>query len=419
VSGSSASTIANARPSRFRATIDFSDHPRMVVQAAVGRFIDNNDLLWASALTYTTALSIVPLLVLVFAVLKGLGYTDQLEPVISRYIGSPDISNQLLGFVRNMRVGALGSVGAATLIVTDISLLGTIENALNHSWGVSKGRTYLRKFTDYLSLTFTVPVLLVTALTLTAGVTQAEAFLESLSFIASFVLIWAGYFVLFIFFPNTRVRWRPALIGAFITALLWTLAQWAYVHFQYGVTSYHAYYGALAAIPIFLVWIYFSWAIVLLGVEFAVVLQRGPYRPLKEAIPAGFTRRMVLLILVRIGERMMGRGGEPVTAGTIAHELGVSEERVLPTLKRLEEGGILAVAQTQVASKPSQELLLTRSPESLRVAEVLECATKTDYLMEPRVERMIGTIEEIERTALGDATVRDLVGGHDLKVRGA
>ncbi len=388
----------------------------MVVQAAIGRFIDNNDLLWASALTYTTALSIVPLLVLVFSILKGLGYTDQLEPVIAQYVGSPDISAQLLGFVRNMKVGALGSVGAITLILTDISLLGTIENALNHSWGVAKGRSYLRKFTDYLSITFVVPLLLVTALTLTAGFTKSEAFLKGLSFLASFALIWAGYFVLFIFFPNTKVKWRPALAGAFITALLWSVAQWAYIRFQYGVTSYQAYYGALAAIPVFLVWIYFSWAIVLLGVEFAVVFQRGAYRPSQEAIPPDFMRRVVLLILARVGERMSGRG-DPVTSGTIAYELGVSEERVLPTILGLREGGILADAETSVDSKPVHELLLTRSPGSTRLAEALECASKTDRPMEPRVEHIIGTIEEAERSALGDATVLDLIGSPNAAPR--
>jgi membrane protein len=382
----------------------------MVVQAAIGRFLDNNDLLWASALTYTTALSIVPLLVLVFSVLKGLGYTDELEPVITSYVGSADISNQLLGFVHNMKVTALGSVGAATLIITDISLLGTVENALNHSWGVAKGRSYLRKFTDYLSITFVVPLLLVTALTLTASVTKSEAFLKGISFLASFALVWAGYFVLFVFFPNTKVRWRPAVLGALITATLWTVAQWAYVHFQYGVTSYQAYYGALAAIPIFLVWIYFSWAIVLLGVEFSVVLQRGPYRPSQEAVPPDFMRRVVLLILARIGERMSG-GGDSVTAGTIAYELGVSEEQLAPTILGLEEGGILAEVETRIASKPVHELLLTRSPEFIRLSDALECTSKTDRPMEPRVEQMIAKIEDAERNALRDATVLDLIGG--------
>jgi membrane protein len=408
VSVSSASTVADARPSRIRAAINFSERPWLVVETAIGRFLDNDDLLWASALTYTTALSIVPLLVLVFSILKGLGYTDQLEPVITSYVGSPDIADQLLGFVHNMKVTTLGSVGAATLIITDISLLGTIENAFNHSWGVAKGRSYLRKFTDYLSVTFTVPVLLVTAMTLTAGVTNSAAFLKGLGFAGSFALVWAGYFVLFVFFPNTKVRWRPALIGSLITAVLWTLAQWAYIHFQYGVSSYRAYYGALAAIPVFLVWIYFSWAIVLLGVEFAVVLQRGPYRPLKEAIPPGFTRRAVLLTLMRIGERMTG-GSEPVTVGTIAHELGVSEEQVTPVIERLEETGILAEVEARIAAKPSHELLLTRSPELLLISDALEYATKSSHPMEARVERMISKIEDVEKAALRGATVLDLI----------
>ena len=83
-----ASTAASNDASVIRNALKYTSYPREVVQATVGRFIDNNDLLWASALTYTTALSIVPLLVLIFAVLKGLGYTDQLEPLIVQYVGS-------------------------------------------------------------------------------------------------------------------------------------------------------------------------------------------------------------------------------------------------------------------------------------------------------------------------------------------
>lgn len=380
----------------------------MLTEAAVGRFIDNDDLLWASALTYTTALSIVPLLVLVFSVLKGLGYTDQLEPVIIQYVGSPDIADQLLTFVHNMKVTALGSVGAATLIITDISLLGTIENALNHSWGVAKGRSYFRKFTDYLSITFVVPVLLVTALTLTAGVAKSEAFLKSISFIASFALVWAGYFVLFVFFPNTRVKWRPALVGALITAVLWTIAQWAYIHFQYGVTSYQAYYGALAAIPIFLVWIYFSWAIVLLGVEFAVVFQRGPYCPMRSAIGPEFVRRAVILTLMRLGQRMIGQG-QPVTAGSISYELGVSEDTIAPVILRLEQAGLVAEAEVNEAIKESHELLLTRTPERIQIVEALEFPGGKDHPLDSEVEQKIFRIEEIAKKALGNITVLDLI----------
>jgi membrane protein len=402
-------SVASERPSWTRSALQHTQYPREQIQAVVGRFIDNNDLLWASALTYTSALSIVPLLVLVFSVLKGLGYTDQLEPVIIRYVGSPDIADQLLGFVHNMKVGALGSVGAATLIITDISLMGTIENAFNHSWGVPKGRTWLRKFTDYLSVTFTVPVLLVTAITLTAGVANRAAFLKGLSFVASFGLVWAGFFFLFMFFPNTRVKWRAAVVGSLFTAVLWTLAQWAYVHFQYGVTNYKAYYGALAAIPIFLVWIYFSWAIVLFGVEIAVVVQRGPYRPLTETVPPNFTIKAVFLLLMRIGERMV-KNGPPVTPGVIAHEMGVSEEKLTPILVRLQEAGILARSVTQRGSKPSHELLLTRSPRMVRLGDVIAAIEKDAHPVEPRIDELVTRITETERRVLQDVTVLDLVG---------
>ena len=381
--------------------------------AVVGRFIDNNDLLWASALTYTSALSIVPLLVLVFAVMTGLGYTDQLEPLIIKYLGSPDTAHQLLGFVHNMKITALGSVGAVTLIITDISVMGTIENAFNHNWGVPKGRSLLRKFTDYLSVTFTVPVLLVTAVTLTAGVTNRAGFLKGLGFVTSFGLVWAGFFFLFIFFPNTKVKWRAATIGSLFTALLWTLAQWAYIHFQYGVSNYKAYYGALAAIPIFLVWIYFSWAIVLFGVEIAVVAQRGPYRPMTEVVPPHFTIKVVMLVMMRVGERMV-KNAPPVTAGKIAHELGVSEERLTPILMRLQEAGILARSVTRFGSKPSHELLLTRSPRLVRLGDVVAVIDKDSQQVEPHVDQLVSRIAEAERQVLQDVTVIDLIGADDL-----
>jgi membrane protein len=408
-----ASTAARRTPGIIHAGLDRTEAPRKIVQAAAGRFLDNTDLLWASALTYTSALSIVPLLVLVFSVLKGLGYADLLQPLIAHYTAvSPEVTDRLIDIVQNMKVAALGSVGAVGLIITDISLLGTIESAFNHSWGVAQGRSYLRKFTDYLSVTFTVPVLLVTALTITATVAKGAVFLQGLSFIASFLLVWAGYLFLFVFFPNTRVRWQAALIGSLVTAVLWTLGQWAYVYFQYGVTSYRAYYGALAAIPIFLVWIYFSWAIVLFGVELTVVIQRGPYRPMRDAGAPGFARRAALLTLIRVGERM-AHEGEPATAAVIAHELGVSEEQIGPIIERLVRAGILAHAQSRHAAKTTHELLLTRSPRLVRVSDALEAVEQPDHVVEPRVDGLLGQITRSERESLGGTSVLELIGASD------
>jgi membrane protein len=82
-----------------------------------------------------------------------------------------------------------------------------------------------------------------------------------------FVVMWAAFTGLYIFMPNTRVNFRAALVGGILGGTLWQLAQWVYVNFQVGVTRYNAIYGTLAALPIFMVWIYVSWLIVLFGLE--------------------------------------------------------------------------------------------------------------------------------------------------------
>ena len=205
---------------------------------AADNFIANDDLLWASALTYTAILSIVPVLALAFSVVKRLMGLDRIQPLITHYLAldSPVIAGKLMYFITHTNAAALGSLGAATLLVTDVATLGTIESAFNHIWRVPRGRGYLRKFTDYLSVTFTVPVLLTVALGLSASFARYSP-IEGLSSVLPFLLVWPGFLFLFMFFPYTKVRWGPALLGSFVSAAFWQLAQWGYVHFQVEVAT--------------------------------------------------------------------------------------------------------------------------------------------------------------------------------------
>ena len=118
----------------------------------------NNDLLWASALTYTSSLSLVPILALAFSALAGLGGTARVRPLIERYLAanSPEITDTLMGYINNTSATALGEVGGAILLVTVVLTLSTVEQAFNSIFNVSRGRTWLRKFSDYLSVVFTV-----------------------------------------------------------------------------------------------------------------------------------------------------------------------------------------------------------------------------------------------------------------------
>jgi membrane protein len=193
-----------------------------IVSGSVRSFIANDEFLWASALTYTTALSIVPILALAFSVLKGFGYADQLQPLIQQYLalGSADTSKQLMSFINNVNAAALGSAGGAFLLVTVITTLGTVESAFNTIFRVPESRSYVRKFTDYLSVVLTVPLFIVAGIALTAVVSVRLIPAFAVAQLTPYLFAWAGFFFLFTFFPYTRVSWRAALIGSLVTAVV-------------------------------------------------------------------------------------------------------------------------------------------------------------------------------------------------------
>jgi membrane protein len=182
-----------------------------VLERAIDGFRRNEDLLWASALTYTTGLSIVPILAVALSALNGLGGADTIRPLLERYVtaNSPEITDRLLSFVSNVNAKTLGAVGAATLLITVVLTLGTVERALNNIFRVVRGRTMARKFADYLSMTFAVPVLLAGALGLRQFLTKRLPNIAGAGWIGGSLAIWAGFVFLYVFFPNRRVRGWP------------------------------------------------------------------------------------------------------------------------------------------------------------------------------------------------------------------
>src|ERR1051325_915033 len=253
-------------------------HIRILYRAVAG-FTENRCPLLASALTYTTLLSLVPLLALMFATLKGFGVQNRLEPILIEKLsaGSEQIVRQIIGYIDKTDVKALGAVGLASLLVTAISVIGNIEFALNRIWGVQRTRNIGRKFSDYLSVLLTCPILFVAALGVTSSAQNVDVvqwFLAlpgmgylvlAIAAVTPYILMWIALTFLYDYLPNTRVRFASALYGGIIGGTLWQLAQWGYVHFQVGVSRANAIYGAFAQLPIFLVWLYMGWNVVLFG----------------------------------------------------------------------------------------------------------------------------------------------------------
>src|SRR5512133_3827601 len=243
-------------------------------------FSQHQGPLRAAALTFYTLLSLVPLLAIAFSVLKGLGVQNSLEPVLRQVAGdSQEAVSLIVGYVNNTNVKSLGVIGLVFLFVTAVSLLESIEESFNAICGVSENRSPQRRFSDYLSVIIVGPVMLLAATSITSGLQSkwlVRWIIERVYFgdkilllfqMLPYVSIWITTIFLYMFIPNTKIRLASAILGGILAGTAWQITQWGYFHFQVGVANYNAIYGTLAALPVFLVWIYTSWLIVLFGLE--------------------------------------------------------------------------------------------------------------------------------------------------------
>lgn len=385
--------------------------PWRVIEGAVRNFFTNDDLLRASALTYTSALSVVPILALAFSVLKGLGAADQLTPLVERYLalGSKATSEELMHFVQNVNATAMGTVGAALLLLTVISTLGNIEQAFNVIFRVPRSRSYLRRFSDYLSVLFTLPLLIAAALAFTTMAEVQVSFFPVIVHLAPYVFVWAGFFFLYVFFPYTKVRYGPALLGSFVAAVLFQIAQWGYVKFQVGVASYRAIYGTLATLPIFLLWTYIAWAVILFGAEITAAAQRGVNGAEIRIASPDFPFAATLHILLILARQQIARG-RGATLLDLGHGLGVPISAIEPIVNRLKDDG-LVVESSEDHGGHGGPLHLVRAPASIRLADVIRSmleeqpADEGDSPVAEVMRRLAGA--QIE--AVRDLTLADLV----------
>jgi membrane protein len=254
----------------------------------VEKFIDDRCTILASALSFSSMLSIVPFLAIVFAVLKAFGVYTALGPMLLSNLAavSQEIVARILRYINNTHVGSLGAIGLIALFLSILATLDTVEEAFNQICGVERGKSVHHKLFDYLIVIFGIPLLIVLEVTITTslqhqGVVQWIMRLPGLGHLfllrlVPYLSIWVALVCLYLVIPNVRIRIRYALAGGLIAGTAWQLAQWAFIHFQLGVTRQNAIYGTLALLPVFMMWIYTCWIIVLAGMEIVWYLQNKP-----------------------------------------------------------------------------------------------------------------------------------------------
>jgi membrane protein len=393
---------------------------RIVRAAAVG-FKNHNDTLWASALTYTFTLSLVPILAVALSAVKGLVGTDAIKPVIEQYLAiqSPDLANHILEYVGRINAATLGTVGGASLLITVLLTLSTVERALNTIFNVPKERTWLRKFTDYLSITFTMPILLAVAVSVKSSFATNLSRLPGVGWIVATMPVWIGFSFLYVFFPNRKVRWDCAALGGLVAAIVLEIGQWAYIKLQVSAGRYEAIYGALAAVPVLLTWIYIAWTTVLAGAELAAAAQGiEPSLSLDYRLPA-FVRTAILLTIFRATERALSRNAAECTIQSLAAELGVPAVVLRPILDKLKSAGVI-IELTDGSSGSKSGLFLARDSSELTLAEVFDQFLPSPVMYgNERIGAVLKLLATKEQESLSRITAKDLVLGRFSECRDA
>lgn len=282
-------------------------------------FMKNKCMLQASALTYYTLLSIVPVAALAFAIAKGFGMYAKLETWLRTSLADkPDVAEKIIEYSNTMLDSAKGGViagfGAVALIIVTIRLMIQIENSLNDIWGVKTGRPILRKISDYLSIVLLCPLIIIisTGITVYAsmrldtiardfpGLSSGMGFLLELSSrLLPLIATWLLFTFIYVFIPNTKVKIVPALAGGFVSALFYHVVQTLYLAAQFNVAKYNAIYGSFAALPLFLIWLQMSWTFILLGAEITFAAQNvTSYEGIVGEGDVGNARKMVYALKI-------------------------------------------------------------------------------------------------------------------------
>jgi membrane protein len=264
-----------------------------IVLMSVKDFSTKQLELRATSLTLYSLLSIVPVIAMIFGIAKGFGLEAYLNEQLNKAFASqPVILDNLINYVHNILAGAKGGIiagfGFILLLWSVLQVLSSIEDTFNSIWYVKTPRTWVRKFTDYLTIMMLAPIFIVLSGVINVFIaTQIQSFARQLLLFGPVVSKTVVFFInllpylttsvlfffLYMVMPNTRVKPKAAWYASIVAGIVFQLFQWAYIEFQVGVSRYNAIYGSFASIPLFITWLQFSWMIVLIGAEIAYSVQ--------------------------------------------------------------------------------------------------------------------------------------------------
>jgi membrane protein len=389
----------------------------------------------AMGLVYTTLLSLVPLLAVSFSVLKAFGVHARLE-ILLYYFLEPlgpqgtDIAIKVIDFVEKVNVGVLGSVGLATLIYTVISQVQKIERAFNYIWKVKGTRSLAMRFSNYTSVLLVGPVLIFSVAGFTASLTST-AFVHALQKIEPFgtllsyagkllpsALVCAAFAFLYYSLPNTKVRFGSALVGGLVAGLSWMATGLIFTSFIVSSAQYSAIYSGFAVLILFLIWLYWSFLILLLGASVSFHHQNPQFIAAREensSLSPRLLEKLAMSIIWLIGSSFH-EGRQPWKINTLSERLRLPTGPVQDVITVLEKKGlIIASGDEPPAYLPARDLeaiTLKEVADAVRTSGENNGAGAEVVPLIPEIDSIMKKIEEGIAGSLENATVRTLLLSH-------
>lgn len=403
-----------------------------IFYGAARDIVDGLPSLRAMSLVYTTLLSMAPLLAVSFSVLKGFGVHNQLEPTLNSLLEplgdkGLEISQNIISFVDNINVRMLGAIGLVVLFVTVLTLAKKIESAFNFTWRIATTRSFIQRFTNYLSVILLAPLLLFASAGLTASFNSSSVVNSILAIepfgsiilliggITPYLLTMLSFTFIFVLIPNTKVKIRSALYGAFFATLMWKASGAIFTAFIVDSTNYTAIYSGFAILIIFMIWIYISWLILLTGASIAYYHQHPEciHTKSKNFLLSCQLREKLALTIMQLIASHFHHNKAMWTSRSLAQHTGASDQVIKTILNDLTSHRLLSTTgdenQYYLPSQSLENISLNAILTATRIAEDRHYMQIDEIDSAQSVDQAVIDIEEAITAATKGKNLKDLI----------
>ena len=412
----------------------FSQNSYRITQNVITGFNADECSEKASALTFYSLLSIVPILAVAFGIARGFGFEENLQyELTQKFIDQREVIEKLISFAQSMlkstQSGIIAGVGLVVLLWSVLKLFGNIESSFNAIWRIKHQRSFTRKISDYFAMMLLCPIFFAVSSSLSVFVfthlstlTQGNGLLQKMSpflitgyHLFPFILSWFLFSAIYYVMPNTHVPLKYACIAGIIAGTAYQIIQWTYIQFQLGLSSYGAIYGSFAALPLFLIWLNTSWITTLAGAEIAYHTQqdsmfRDMTKPNRNSTLGD--GRVLSLLIMQEALLAFFSGNKAPDIEALSTQVGATSDAIESHVEMMLQKGLLSKVfvgdHTKIGYQPGRDpnLITVKA-----VCDAVDTARDEQYVVSEsdvvhRYEQVLSSLDAIVATTMVNQPLR-------------